>query len=161
VALFDLRLVCAERDQQWIVIGIDVDRDSEQFQYFECWTSRTGDVSFNDRQRLVAAAVKAIGDRPVCDIQPLADSSEAIFVPLESHPTGPVLSSTIAAALIDLAAINRGSLEPPVIQTIERFDRPGTAAPACSHRLAFSAQPRRVERLTMTRLGPVGVTPVG
>jgi hypothetical protein len=119
VARFDLRLVCAERDNHRIVIGISVDRGGEPFQYFECWASRTGDVSFLDRQRLVAAAVNSVADRLVAHIQPLSNPTEAIIVPIESHPTRPVVSSLIAAALLDLTALNAGLLQPPTILTIE------------------------------------------
>lgn len=123
-ACYELRLVLANRDKHRIVIGIDVYLDSEQFQYFECWASRIGDVPFGDRQKLVAAAVKAVGDRLVGQIQPLADPGEAIIVPIESHPTGEVLGSMIAAALLDLAVLERDSFQPLTIHTIELPNRP-------------------------------------
>ena len=118
LACFQLRLVRADRDRHRIVIGIGVYRDGEHFQYFECWASRIGDVPFADRQKLVAAAVKAVGDRLVCQIRPLSDPCDAIIVPIESHPTGEVLDSTIAAALLDLAVIGSGSFQPPTIRTM-------------------------------------------
>ena len=123
-ACYELRLVRANRDKHRIVIGIGVYLDGEQFQYFECWASPIGDVPFADRRKLVAAAVKAVGDRLVGQIQPLADPGEAIIVPIESHPTGEVLGSMIAAALLDLAVLDRDSFQPLTIHTIELPNRP-------------------------------------
>ena len=123
-ARYELRLLGASRDRHRIVIGIGVYLDGEQFQYFKCWASRIGDVPFADRQRLVAAAVKAVGDRLVGQIQPLADPGEAIIVPIESHPTGEVVGSMIAAALLDLAVLDRDSFQPLTIHTVELSNRP-------------------------------------
>jgi hypothetical protein len=119
MAHFEMQLVCAERDQHRIVIGIDVDRDGEQFQYFECWASRVGDVTFGDRQKLVAAAAKAVGDRLIAEIHPLPNPRDPIIVPIQSHPSGPVHSTQIATAVRDLDALNNGSLQPPTIHTID------------------------------------------
>lgn len=128
MACYELRLVKADREQHRIAIGIGVYLDGEQFQYFECWASRIGEVPFGDRQRLVAAAVSAVGDRLVGQIQPLADPGEAIIVPIESHPTG-AGGSMIAAALLDLAVLDRGSFQPITIHTVETPHRPELPPP--------------------------------
>ena len=117
-------LVCAKRDRHRIVIGIGVDRDGAQFQYFECWASRVGDVPFADRQKLVGAAVRAVRDRLTAEIQPLSNPSDAIIVPIESHPAGAVLSSAIAVALLDFDVLNNSSLPAPIVDAIELPCRP-------------------------------------
>ncbi|MEO7371945.1 MAG: hypothetical protein ABI949_09155 [Ilumatobacteraceae bacterium] len=121
---FELKLVRAEREHHRIVIGLDVDRDGEHFQYFECWASRVGDIAFGDRQKLVAAAVAAVSDRVAGHLVPLADPREAIIVPIQSHPNPSFVGPAIADALLDLAADDGPDAGGPVVHTIDTPVKP-------------------------------------
>ena len=121
-ARFDLKLVSAERDHRRLSIGVDVNRNGEHFQYFECWTSRTGTVPFGDRQQLVAAATRTVSDRLASHIQPLADPNQAIILPIEPHPHGVAVGQAITAAILNLAVIHTGSLEAATIHTVDLPD---------------------------------------
>jgi hypothetical protein len=121
---FDLRLVRAERSEHRIVIGLDVHRDDEHFQYFECWTSRSGDISFGDRQKLVAAAIAAVSDRIAGQLEPLMDPHAAIIVPMQPHPNPPVVGLGIADALLDLNAVSNGTRQASIVHTVEMPAKP-------------------------------------
>lgn len=119
VARFDVRLNCAKRTYPRVVVGLDVERDGQHFQYFECWTSRNGEIAYGDWLKLVAAALAAVVDRLTGNIEALADPRVPIIVPIEAHPPTRLLDEAISDAVRDLFVASQTTIEPPIIHSVE------------------------------------------